>query len=142
MKCYEPLDEGGFLVHEIMRNLNTWCSWSVEWEHGKMARRRRKRSRNVPRMPRRKGKRSGSCPRVSTEVDSAASAPLKDPGPRTERGWVDPLGITHRVFLYNELWIVLCDTPYFSTRLREFGNRSVRINTSTPTCLSCALMDQ
>jgi hypothetical protein len=35
MKCYEPLDEGGFLVHEIMRNLNTWCSWSVEWEHGK-----------------------------------------------------------------------------------------------------------
>lgn len=66
--------------------------------------------------------------------------PVEDTELRIQRGWIDPLGITHRAILYRDMWNVLCDTPFFNAKVRVYGSKNLRITTDLPTCLKCVLM--
>lgn len=100
------------------------------------------------------GKRGPVVPRVRSEADETFRAyeadashervwylkPVFHCDVHLERGWVDSLGITHRAILHGDKWLVLCDTPLFTTTLRHRGNGNIRVSTDPPNCLQCALI--
>lgn len=105
-------------------------------------------------MHRKKGKRGTRVPRVRSEADERFRAyeadeplepnyrpePVEDTGLSIQRGWIDPLGITHRAILYRDKWVVLCDTPFFNAKVRVYGSKGLRITTDQTTCLKCVLL--
>lgn len=104
-------------------------------------------------MHRKKGKRGTRLPRIRGEADERfrayeADEPLEKTRPervedtelRIQRGWIDPIGITHRAILFQDKWIVVCDTPFFNAKIRVYGSKNIRITTDIPTCLKCMII--